>query len=286
MRGVSRLSAIVLLLASVMMPVQAENQAMLTGRSGVVLKDGKRLNLLQYVQVGNTVDVESDSEAVFSSCRRGERFVLNGPCKVVFRKSGPEMARGSGSLKRQTFEDRRRMVPSELSVTYVGCTFFRGEPRLHLSGNLLPEEQAVDFTPVDFESFHPLAFDSEGASYEFTDFRDGSFFIPDGVLKAGQEYEFILEASSGAGSSVTSEQVDVAVLSDSDSQLIWQAIKQRETDSTQAARLELLAYYLKYDLLTRALRLLSSHPSFAENDDNLGQIESNLRERLYYPQPD
>ena len=270
----------------------AQNIAMLTSGDGVTTENGAKLNRLKYVSKDQKATVEAGTKATFSYVSGGSRYTITGPCTVTFLASGPEKSGSSGTIESYVPPKRKgKELPSELNLEFGGHVR-RGELKLHLPRFTLPGEQVVNFTATPaFTTFYVTVFDSQGRKFESEDLTESEWSVPAGVLQAGETYQFILEGRTDSGRrEVLGETVGdedkgkllVTVLDSTKSESVQNAILDRENDDSTAAKMELLAIFLDYQLDAHALEILNQIPETVESDEFLKETKEGLEQTLEY----
>lgn len=270
----------------------AQNIAMLTSGDGVTTENGAKLNRLKYVSKNQKATVEAGTKATFSYVSGGSRYTITGPCTVTFLDSGPEKSGSSGTIESYVPPKRKgKELPSDLNLQFGGHTR-RGELKLHLPRFTLPGEQVVNFTATPaFSTFYVTVFDSQGRKFESEDLTESEWSVPAEVLQTGGTYQFILEGRTDSGRrEVLGETVGdkdkgkllVTVLDSAKSESVQNAIVDRENDDSIAAKMELLAIFLEYQLDAHALEIMDQIPEIVESDEFLKETRQGLRETLEY----
>ena len=226
-----------------------ENIAMITSMTGSVTSQGTQLEILDFVKSDQKATLERGSTATFSYVAGGKRFTVQGPCTVRFSEQGPQKAGSGGGIQ--------GVVPSKRQGTDLTSSFNldfggqvrRGEVHLHMSRALLPGGQVIDVTATPaFTSFYFSVFDSTQRKFQSEELTESEWKVPDGVLKPGETYEFILEATTDSGRREVIRATNVRTLDSESAKIVRQAMEARQEESDMLNQIELLAIFLRFEL--------------------------------------
>ena len=259
--------------------------ALVTKLQGKATSQGQALQLLGYVQSGQSATLEAGSQVVFSYIKGGLRATAVGPCTVSLKPEGPQLLKGSAKQLSILRPESRRgaVLPDHLDLG-SGGHLRRGELALHLSGKLLPGEQTVVYSALpSFTSFRLTVSNSSTFEdvYESEDLKAHSVTIPEGKLQPGQSYDFLLQGSTETGQNMEAEKQGVVVLSQDVADKLQALESASESSSNFEAQAELLAVYLKHGLDLEALDTVQKLLQ-RSHDERLEEIKNVLLSRLEY----
>lgn len=261
--------------------------AMVTKIHGAVRVKGQNLELLSYLSENDQADLAPDSSLTLSYVKGGVRATVVGPARIQVQGNKPVLLTGKPDQLQLVQPDKRVGVALPANVDLgSGGSLRRGEVSLHLSRKLLPGLQSVDFSALP--SYRTFRLEVENSStfervFESEEAQNGSFSIPDGCLKPGQSYDFLLQATSDGGTTKEVREESVVVLS----QELADGLRQKadevaHTPTQSPAGVELLALYLSYGLDREALQLVDRLSEGKDSATRLHELRKTLRSRLQY----
>jgi hypothetical protein len=259
--------------------------ALVTKVEGKAVCADQKLDYLTYLGAGDVVVVSPSSQIALSYVKGGLRATVSGPCRIKMTPEGPTMLEGSASQLHSTQPNRRigMILPSNLDIS-SGGTLRRGEISLHVSRQLLPGAHEIGFSALpSYGAFKLSISNSKSLRPTLEQEVTGRepFRIPDGLLQAGQCYDFWLQAVAENGDVKELEIKSVLVLEQPlAEQLEAHRLAAHESSDRISATTELLALYLYHHLDQLALDCAEDLLRNSQAKTNLANVATNLRNQL------